>query len=189
MLQAYARASHPAQKADLFRLAFLSLEGGFYADADDRAVAHVETIVPDHIAFAGYQEDLGSVGNNFLGAAPGDPVIEHALRLAVLAINRGDRDFLWLSTGPGLLSRAFAHFLSDPATADELLSRTLLLERGELTRAVAIHCRLHYKKSALHWHNGAFGKAGGPAVKPTGTLTASAPKSSPGAGNSRSIAP
>jgi tetratricopeptide (TPR) repeat protein len=179
VLQAYAHASHPAQKADLFRLAFLSVEGGFYADADDRAVAPVETIVPDNIAFAGYQEDLGSVGNNFLAAAPGDPVIEQALRLAVLAVNRGDRDFLWLCTGPGLLSRAFAQFLSDPASADALLGRTLLLERGELTRAVAIHCRLHYKKSALHWHNGAFGKAGGPAIRPTGTLAASAPKSGP----------
>jgi tetratricopeptide (TPR) repeat protein len=180
VLQAYAHASHPAQKADLFRLAYLSVEGGFYADADDRAVAHVETIVPDHIGFAGYHEDLGSLGNNFLGAASGDPVIEHALRMAVLAVNRGDRDFLWLSTGPGLMSRVFAQFLADPASADELLGRALLLDRGELTRAVAIHCRLHYKKSALHWHNGAFAKAGGPAIRPTGMLAAGAPRSTDG---------
>ncbi|MBX9827883.1 MAG: tetratricopeptide repeat protein [Xanthobacteraceae bacterium] len=174
VLRAYARASHPAQKADLFRLAFLSLEGGFYADADDRAVAHLETVVPDDIAFAGYQEDLGSVGNNVLGAGPGDPVIEQALRMAVLAVNRGDRDFLWLSTGPGLMSRVFAQFLADPASADQVLSRTLLLERGDLTRAVAIHCRLHYKKSALHWHHGAFAKAGGPAVRPAASRPAPA---------------
>jgi hypothetical protein len=179
VLQAYAHASHPAQKADLFRLAFLSVEGGFYADADDRAVAPVDTIVPDHFAFAGYQEDLGSVGNNFLAAAPGDPVVEQALSMAVLAVNRGDRDFLWLCTGPGLVSRVFAQFLSDPTSADELLGRTLLLERGELTRAVAIHCRLHYKKSALHWHNGAFGKAGGPAHRPAGALVAGATNARP----------
>jgi tetratricopeptide (TPR) repeat protein len=181
VLQAYANASHPAQKADLFRLAYLSVEGGFYVDADDRAVAHVETIVPDHVKFAGYQEDLGSLGNNFLGAASGHPVIKHALRMAVLAVNRGDRDFLWLSTGPGLMSRVFAQFLVDPTTADELFRRTLLLERGELTRAVAIHCRLHYKKSGLHWHNGAFAKARGPAIRPAGMPAASAPKARPDA--------
>ena len=176
VLQAYAHASHPAQKADLFRLAYLSVEGGFYADADDRAVASVETIVPGHVAFASYQEDLGSLGNNFLAAAPGDPVIEHALQMAKLAVNRGDRDFLWLSTGPGLLSRAFARFLSDPKSADDLLGRTLLLERVKLTRAVAIHCRLNYKKSALHWHNGAFVKAGGPAIRPASSRVASGPE-------------
>jgi hypothetical protein len=98
--------------------------------------------------------------------------------MAALAVNRGDRDFLWLCTGPGLMSRVFAQFLSDPTSADELLGRTLLLERGELTRAVAIHCRLHYKKSALHWHNGAFGKAGGPASRPADTLIAGAPRPS-----------
>ena len=28
--------------------------------------------------------------------------------MAVTAVNRGDQDLIWLSTGPGMLTRAFA---------------------------------------------------------------------------------
>ena len=113
-LQAYLRASHPAQKADLFRLAYLFCEGGFYADADDRCLAPLDTIVPPDSELVVYRESYGTIGNNFIGACAGHPVIKQALDVAVKSINRGDRDVPWLSTGPGLLSRTLAHFLSEP---------------------------------------------------------------------------
>jgi hypothetical protein len=104
---------------------------------------------------------FGSVGNNFLGAAPGHPVIARALQQAVESINRGDRDVIWLSTGPGMMTRVLAQCLADPAGAEELLRSSLLLEPGQLNRAVAVHCRLNYKKTKLHWRHGAFARGSG----------------------------
>jgi mannosyltransferase OCH1-like enzyme len=161
VLHAYVHAAHAAQKADLFRLAYLGIEGGFYADADDRALACVSTVIPPDVTFAGYQEKFGSVGNNFLGAAPGHPFIARALQQAVESINRGDRDVIWLSTGPGMMSRVFAQCLADPAGAEQLLRSSLLLEPRQLNRAVAVHCRLNYKKTKLHWRHGAFARGSG----------------------------
>ena len=163
-LQAYLRASHPAQKADLFRLAYLFCEGGFYADADDRCLAPLDTIVPPDSELVVYRESYGTIGNNFIGACAGHPVIKQALEVAVESINRGDRDVPWLSTGPGLLSRTLAHFLSEPRglTGDrtgglpERLQRVVVLDGSVFARAVAVHCQLSYKNSDKHWINSSF---------------------------------
>jgi tetratricopeptide (TPR) repeat protein len=163
-LQAYLRASHPAQKADLFRLAYLFCEGGFYADADDRCLAPLDTIVPPDSELVVYRESYGTIGNNFIGACAGHPVIKQALDVAVESINRGDRDVPWLSTGPGLLSRTLAHFLSEPRglTGDrtgglpERLQRVVVLDGSVFARAVAVHCQLSYKNSDKHWINSSF---------------------------------
>jgi tetratricopeptide (TPR) repeat protein len=108
VLRAYKHARRPAQRADIFRLAYLALNGGFYADADDLCLAHLGSFIPPDATFVGYQERFATLGNNFLTAAPGHPVIRLALEWATEATNRGDSDVLWLSTGPGLLTRAFA---------------------------------------------------------------------------------
>ncbi len=115
ILRAYIRSQEIAQKADLFRLAYLSVKGGFYVDADDRSLAPIYSFVSPAAHFVTYQEDYGTLGNNFLGAKPNHPAIGLALKLGAEAINRGDHDLLWLSTGPALLTRAFAQLIADPA--------------------------------------------------------------------------
>ena len=117
VLSAYRRAREPAQQADLIRLAYLAVKGGVYADADDRCIAPVGSFVPPDATFVAYQEDYGTLGNNFLAVVPEHPVIRLALQLAAEALNRGDSDILWLSTGPGVLSRAFAQLISRPQSA------------------------------------------------------------------------
>ncbi len=156
-LLAYHRAAEPAQKADLFRLAFLAVEGGIYADADDRCVAALDCVLPGDAQLVLYQEDLASVGNNFIACVPQHPVILHALEQAVMAMNRGDRDILWLSTGPGLITRALAQVLaSSPVPCTSWFALVAVLERHELAAAVATHCVAEYKRSEAHWHNTAF---------------------------------
>ena len=112
MLSAYRHAREPAQRADLFRLAWLFAEGGWYADADDRCIAPLERIAPPGAALVVYQEEYGTIGNNVVGATPGEPVIGAALALAVATLNRGDADIVWFSTGPGLMTRALAQDLA-----------------------------------------------------------------------------
>ena len=158
-LSAFDRAREPAMKADIFRLAYLFHDGGYYTDADDRCIAPIATLDPGGRALIVYQEDLGSIGNNFIGARPGHPVIQRALSNGAAAINRGDSDILWLSTGPGLLTRSFAAWLVDeePDLA-RALGSVLILEGHELFSATAIHCLTSYKHTKRHWSRTAFGK-------------------------------
>jgi tetratricopeptide (TPR) repeat protein len=156
---AFRRAGEPAQRADLFRLARLQQEGGFFIDADDRARGGLSAHVPLRATFFAHQEDPGSIGNNVLGASPRHPVIERALSEAAAAILRGDRDIIWLTTGPGLLTRAFANWLaSEPERLDERLSTVAILELAEMRRVAAIHCQVGYKNTRRAWLSSAFRK-------------------------------
>ena len=159
MLTAYDRARENAQKSDIFRLAYLVARGGYYVDADDRSLAPIMTVVPSGCELAVYQEDYGTIGNDFIGAAPGHPVLKRALFDAVDAINRGDADIIWLATGPGLLTRAFVQEMlraeGDIATA---FNRVVVLDRSELYRAVAVHCSAAYKQTTRHWSNTVFSR-------------------------------
>jgi mannosyltransferase OCH1-like enzyme len=154
-LRAYRRARHPAQKSDLFRLAYLSVKGGFYVDIDDRCLGHLNKIVPKTSHFVSYQEPIGTIANNFLGAIPGHPVIRRALELAEFALNRGDHDTLWLSTGPGLLTRAFAQNFVESEDRAGFLRRNVVLEGWRYHSAVAAHCKVGYKRTNLHWRRAA----------------------------------
>ena len=159
VLSAYNRARETAQKSDIFRLGYLVTRGGYYVDADDRSLAPITTLVPSECELALYQEDYGTIGNDFLGAVPHHPVLTRALSTAVEAINRGDSDIVWLATGPGLLTRAFVQEMlqaeNGVATA---LNAVAVLDRCGLYRAVAIHCSAAYKQTSRHWSNAVFSR-------------------------------
>ncbi len=158
-LAAYRGAIHVAQRADIFRLAYLASEGGVYADADDRCLAPVASWAPPEASFVGYLELCGAVANNCLAAAPGHPVIMRALAGAIEAIERGENDRIWQSTGPGLLTRAFALAVAaDKDRGAALLEESVILDLGALQRSVAIHCHLAYKKSGRHWARAELGR-------------------------------
>jgi predicted Zn-dependent protease len=157
--QAFRRAREPAMKADLFRLAYLFCEGGVYADADDRCLRPLAAVLPAGADFVLYQEEYGTLGNNFIAAGRFHPVLGLALRLAVQAINRGDDDLLWLATGPGLLSRAFVQALAASClTVPAWLARIAVLQRHELARGVATACAAAYKTTRRYWARAAFGE-------------------------------
>ncbi len=156
-LAAFDRAAEPAMKADIFRLALLYREGGFYIDADDRCLAPISTIDPGDRDLILYQEDFGTAANNFIGVIPRHPAIGLALQSAVEAINRGDSDVVWLATGPGLLTRCVAFYLAEAIEAR--LGAILFLDRHEIFEAVAIHCVTAYKHSKKHWSRTSFSRS------------------------------
>ncbi len=152
VLAAYRTARQPAQKADLFRLAWLFAEGGWYVDADDRCLAPLPGLAPDSAGLVAYQEDLGTLANDVLGAVPQHPVIGRALDLAVAAVTGHDEDLIWLATGPGLLTRAFATTLADSRLGlDGWLAHVAVLDRAALFSRVAVHCFTGYKAAGRHW--------------------------------------
>ena len=149
VLLAYRRSREAAQKSDIFRLAWLARQGGIYADADDRCLRPLATILPAGARLVLSQEVLGTAGNNFIAVTPGHPVIELALVLAVNAVNRGDNDGVWYSTGPALLTRALARVLT--ADGNVQMGDTVILPLRGLFKAVAIGCAAAYKATDQHW--------------------------------------
>jgi thioredoxin-like negative regulator of GroEL len=154
VLYAYRRGEYATQKSDIFRLAYLAVAGGIYADADDRCLGPVERILPAAAQLVVYQDDHMTLCNNFIAAAPRHPVLMAALKGAVVAMLRGDRDTVWFSTGPALLTRAFTAVL---VQAGGVPAGTVVHSRRALAQAVAIHCGAAYKKTEKHWLNATFG--------------------------------
>ncbi|MEL6680349.1 MAG: glycosyltransferase, partial [Pseudomonadota bacterium] len=149
LTRAFRRAPHPAAMSDIFRLAVLYHEGGLYMDPDDRCVAPLADHLNHGLRFIGYQEYLWSIGNNFLAVAPRDPIIGAALRDVEEAFASGHGETLWLSTGPGLMTRALAaHGVSaDGALPDDIW----IMPAHRLRRFVSSHVSLPYKSSDQHW--------------------------------------
>jgi tetratricopeptide (TPR) repeat protein len=155
---AFQRCRDATTKADLFRLAVLVRDGGIWADMDDRCLKSIEDAIPPQTEIAFWRESLGSIGNNFIATRPAHPIMRRALTDAVVAINRGDRDNVWLQTGPGLLTRAFALTLAESgAQWRSLLGTITVFEEPELFQLVAIHCRASYKRLGQHWSRQSFG--------------------------------
>ncbi|QTL05743.1 tetratricopeptide repeat protein [Aquabacter sp. L1I39] len=157
VLSAFHAARHPAHKADIFRLAVLLLQGGVYADIDDRCTGPLHqlcaraTLVLRH-------ENLGSIGNNFMACRPGHPLIGKALLGAVKATLEGHSEAIWLSTGPGLITRTFAQlYAGDAAVRSELEAQTHLLPDFVLRNFVACGLRAVYKSTDKHWVQRDFG--------------------------------
>ena len=75
--------------------------------------------------------------------------MEVAVRLAVNAVNRGDNDGVWYSTGPALLTRALTKVLT--SNGDVRMGDTVILPLRGLFRTVAIGCAAAYKATDKHW--------------------------------------
>jgi mannosyltransferase OCH1-like enzyme len=157
-LRAFDRAAEPAMKADILRLGWLFHHGGVYADCDDRCQADLSPLLHDGAELVLYQEDIGSVGNNFLACAPRHPLVGAAFEAAVRAVNQGKTEILWLATGPGLMTRVLGQALAEPGGLDRL-SQIRVLDRHEALAFVAMHCAASYKRTDRHWSRTAFGAA------------------------------
>ena len=137
--EAYDRTRYPEQKSDLFRLAYIAARGGVYVDPRSRCLSPISHCVNWNASLVCFQDEYGALGNDFIAATPGHPVIVRALELGVQALNEGAGDFSWLSTGPGLLSRSFTHEWASPR-GDEILRATQLLDIGFLQSQIGIRC-------------------------------------------------
>jgi mannosyltransferase OCH1-like enzyme len=156
VVRAFRAASNPAMRADLFRLAWLLARGGVYADADDRCHMALDPLLRPGTELLLYLEDWASIGNNVMAATPGHAIIAAAMHQVAEAVLRGDRDFVWLCTGPALMTRTVA-----AAVAQErgMPCGVRLLRRWEMHRHVAMHAQLAYKGSKRHWLRAAFAPA------------------------------
>jgi mannosyltransferase OCH1-like enzyme len=139
VLFAYHRAAVPSVRADLFRLAYLAREGGVFVDADSACLAPLQGLLPPQAALVACRERLGMLESGFIAAAAEHKAILLALDQATASINRGDRDPLRLSTGPGLLTRCAAQVLAELVGAGAPADVQMWSER-QAQRTVAFRC-------------------------------------------------
>lgn len=151
--EAFDACTHPAMRADYFRLGYLCKLGGFYADADERSA------LPLSLALAHSQEksaifvfrDRAYIPNSPLCCAPQHPLIVEALEAAtsdLLVARRQQRRFdTWQVIGPGLITRLVAReLLSGEERRVQLLGKTCFLREIDASR-VSVEGRFDYKNS------------------------------------------
>ena len=156
--RAFKLCYHPAMMADMFRVAFLSVAGGFYADADERCLNPMTDILPDPHAVqivAPHSGNLpGHIDNNFFGCRPGSVVcravtasmVEDILQFA----HEGRKPDIWQVTGPGALMRGVAHHLG--SGGEEASSSVVILPMQQYRAFVRTDDELGYKRHpAANW--------------------------------------
>ena len=152
VVTAFIQSPQAAMKSDLFRLAVLYKYGGVYADADDLSLKSLDSLLSSGKSLYLYQEYVGSMGNNFIAVAKNHPLIRSALEEAVTNVLENSWDYVWLATGPALITRHFSRFLISMAFDQQPSEDDChILTLAELHEFSLIHCEVDYKKTEQHW--------------------------------------
>jgi mannosyltransferase OCH1-like enzyme len=149
-------ANHPAEQSDFFRLCFLAVKGGIYADCDDRLISSLDELTMGEAGLVVFRERRGAIANNLLLAEPAHPVVIHAAVAAKQALLRKDNDSVWTKTGPGLLTRSVA-VACEEAGAREADPGVTIHTMLHAARHVQCHIPLPYKRTAGYWNAGSSG--------------------------------
>lgn len=150
-------AGHPAEESDFFRLCWLVVRGGIYADCDDLLVGSPEGLIRGERGLVVFRESRGTIANNLLLAEPAHPVLVHAAVSAKQALLRRDNDSVWSKTGPGLLTRVVAAACAE-AAARQARPDVTIHPFHRAGRHVRSHIELDYKKTARYWNAATHGR-------------------------------
>lgn len=145
VLNAYRLADSAAMKCDIFRLAYLWINGGVYSDADSRACDSMKSHVDVSKALIVVQEIHGGLGNYWIAVASKHLVIYEALQLAVDRVISGRRD-TWFASGPGVLNLSLAPYMAKDFLSDwRLNSSVQILNNRSLHSFCWSHVGAGYK--------------------------------------------
>lgn len=158
-------ANHPAEQSDFFRLCFLAVKGGIYADCDDRLIGSLDELTAGEAGLVVFRERRGAIANNLLLAEPAHPVVIHAAVAAKQALLRKDNDSVWTKTGPGLLTRSVA-VACEEAGAREADPGVTIHTMLHAARHVQCHIPLPYKRTAGYWNASSSGAHLAPMAAP-----------------------
>lgn len=134
----FRRCYHPAMRSDFIRLAYLYRHGGIYADADEMCAGplwgeyqswkHAPAVLVLDDTIPAY------LHNWFIAARPGARLLGAALEDVMARLDRPDaeaRPDIWQSTGPGLVTRAFARTAAEEPAALLSVARYRRICRGD----------------------------------------------------------
>jgi hypothetical protein len=117
-LRAFDLTNHPAARADLFRYAYLLMNGGWYVDADHEALIPIDVVLSwpvDHVLVIRKER----YPNGFLGCVPDSPLMRQALDTACANLVGSEGGMpIMQATGPGMFTHVVRRYLeSDDASA------------------------------------------------------------------------
>ncbi|MCF2903387.1 hypothetical protein L0666_00165 [Octadecabacter sp. CECT 8868] len=150
--KAFLLSRSPTEQSDFFRLCFLMLEGGIYADSDDRLICHVDSLFAQSDGLTVTLEPFGKIGNNIVMAPAKHPAIVWAAVSAKRSLLQRDNDSTWSKAGPGLLTRAVARYIQKCDLEKAHVDLTII-ERYKIGKFVQYHTPLPYKESKLYWNS------------------------------------
>jgi mannosyltransferase OCH1-like enzyme len=151
VLKAFQMANHPAMRADIFRLVFLSVSGGVYVDADDLCRHDIDPLLASGFDLILMQENLASIGNNFIAAAPGQPCIEFILNTIVDLVIEKQGNNVWFLTGPGALSSGFCCYYRQQLGRARLPAGVRVISVHLLYHFISPHTPCRHKSDERHW--------------------------------------
>lgn len=144
------RSAPPVAKSNLFRYAYLLIEGGIWSDIDDRPIACIESLV-DSSALVVLRESLGAIGDNFIAVTPTHPVLQAAFEESFRNERDGYGELQWLANGPAMFTRKVAGWIA----ASQLPSTNHLSYRVvsgvNMVDFISVHEDLAYKSTPLAW--------------------------------------
>jgi hypothetical protein len=153
VLKAFRMANHPAMRSDIFRLAYLAVRGGVYVDADDLCRHDLGPILTPGFDLILMQENLASIGNNFIAAAPGHPCIEFILSTIIDLVLEKQGNNVWFLTGPGALSSGFCRYYRPQLGRARLPAGVRVVSVFQLYDFISPHIPCRHKSDERHWNS------------------------------------
>ena len=146
-------ANHPAMRSDIPRLAYLAVSGGVYVDADDLCRHDIGELLSPGFELILMQENLASIGNNFIAALPGQPCIEFMLSTIVDLVLEKQGNNVWFLTGPGALSSGFCRYYRQQLGRARLPAGIRVMTVYNLYDFVSPHIPCRHKNDERHWNS------------------------------------
>ena len=145
-------ANHPAMRSDIPRLAYLAVSGGVYVDADDLCRHDIEPLHTPGFELILMQENLASIGNNFIVAAPGQTCIEFILNTIDLVLEKQGNN-AWFLTGPGARSLGFCRHNRQQLGRARLPAGIRVVTVYRLYVFISRHIPCRHKNDERHWNS------------------------------------
>ena len=152
-VNAFKNCEHPAMQADFFRLAFLNVNGGFYADADDKCIQPLNQLTDIGTDLILKLGDFGCFANNFIACTANNPLIKHTFEKGVNNLLNYFNEGPWFRLGPGHLTSCITFQLAKHVNEPDIENwpRLFVLKQEDSRKMFSQHLSLSYKRTERSW--------------------------------------
>ncbi|MBN8293829.1 tetratricopeptide repeat protein [Rhodobacter sp. NTK016B] len=139
----FDRLPDPATRADLFRLALLTTEGGIFVDLDEYPRADIADWLDHARLVMVIEEGHATIANNFLAAEPGLPFFATLRDRVAASLHATDTPYPWWHSGPAQITQDAAKIAGAPGIR--------FLTQPDYETRIATNLPFPHKRSAAHW--------------------------------------